>query len=471
MRHSLSLCLFKGICEPDWLDHALTCCRPVCSSFLWVTQYVLASGTVDQGESRMNWTRRSLLLAVGASVGTVGNNQAALAGISIQEDVNAGDDVVRQVSDLVQENFYDPTRIANFDETVSKYKIVSGKKYDYRTAIRLGLDSLKASHNEFYTPEDLDYYELLDVYLKVLTSTGNEDALKKAFPPDGMPKYDGIGIVSKRSADGWYISDIYDASPAAHSSLEVGDVVLTADGLPFDPILSFRGKAGRTVTLTVVRTQGGRQDQVNVDVVSIRPNSMTDSSIEASVRTFDLNETKIGYMRLWTYSTPDIQEVVQRLLSSEPLKTVSGLILDMRCRRGGAPPDAADTFVGMTPEQDMAGRSTRIITNFRYRKPIIGLIDAGTRSGMEVFAYSLRRAGVALVGNKTEGAVLGGSPFLLKDSSFLSISVMDVTIDGHVLEGIGVSPDFDIPYSKLYSKGYDPQVEKARDQLFKILHR
>ena len=37
------------------------------------------------------------------------------------------------------------------------------------------------------------------------------------------------------------------------------------------------------------------------------------------------------------------------LLSSEPLKNADALVLDLRSRWGGAPPSAADLFVGAPP--------------------------------------------------------------------------------------------------------------------------
>jgi carboxyl-terminal processing protease len=223
------------------------------------------------------------------------------------------------------------------------------------------------------------------------------------------------------------------------------------------------------VTLSVTQSRNGPPTHIPIKVTLIRPNEMTDASIAASAKVFTINNDKIGYLHLWTYSTPDVQEVVQNLLSSTAMQNVDGLILDMRCRHGGAPPDAAETFVGITPELDMADRSSRHIANFRYRKPLVGLIDGGTRSGMEVLAYSLKKAGIVLVGTRTAGAFLGGSPFILKDGSLLYLAVMSALVDGHPLEGVGVSPDLNVAYSKQYSHGHDPQLQAALLQMQKTL--
>jgi carboxyl-terminal processing protease len=397
---------------------------------------------------------------------------AVIAGLLAATSAKAlpADDLVAQVTQLVHEKFFDPSRVPNFDEAIEAYRKNAAAAYNDQDAIRRGLAALRASHTDFYTPAELYYYELLDIFDPALADR-DAAALKKMFPPDGLPKYEGVGLVAAHSADGWYISDIYDASPAAKAGLAVGDLVLQADGRPFDPILSFKGKTGQTVILTALRTSGAPKLHIPVQVITIRPNAMTDASISASIKTFQRHGSTIGYLRLWTYSTPDVQEVVQKLLASTPLKDVSGLILDMRCRHGGAPADAADMFVGITPEQDAVGRSMHFTANFRYRKPLVGLIDGGTRSGMEVLADTLKKAGIELIGTRSAGAVLGGSPFLLKDGSLLYLAVMSVTFDGKILEGVGVSPNIKIPYTKLFSAGKDPQLAQALAQMDKTLQK
>jgi C-terminal processing protease CtpA/Prc len=395
---------------------------------------------------------------------------AVIAGLLAGAPAKAlpADDVVAQVQQLVHTKFFDPGRVADFDAAVATYRENAGAAYSQDDAIRHGLAALHASHTDLYTPAQLDYYELLDIFDAALADR-EAAALKKIFPPDGLPKYEGTGIITARSSEGWYISDIYDASPAAKAGLAVGDQVLKADGHPFDPMLSFKGKTGQSVTLTVLRTRQAAPLHIPVQVITIRPNAVTDASISASVKTFQRNGRTIGYLHLWTYSTPDVQELVQKLLASAPLKDVAGLILDMRCRHGGAPADAADMFVGITPEQDAVGRSTNFTANFRYRKPLVGLIDGGTRSGMEVLADTLKKAGIVLVGTRTAGAVLGGSPFLLKDGSLLYLAVMSVTFDGKTLEGVGVSPNIDIAYTKPFSAGKDPQLAQALEQMDRTL--
>jgi carboxyl-terminal processing protease len=78
-------------------------------------------------------------------------------------------------------------------------------------------------------------------------------------------------------------------------------------------------------------------------------------------------------------------------------------------------------------------------------------------------AYSLKKAGISLVGTTTRGAVLGGSAFILQNESLLLIPVVDVKIDGNRLEGVGVSPTIEVNAILEYSQGNDPQLDAAVD--------
>jgi C-terminal processing protease CtpA/Prc len=109
------------------------------------------------------------------------------------------------------------------------------------------------------------------------------------------------------------------------------------------------------------------------------------------------------------------------------------------------------------------------VANVRWRKPVVGIIDAGSRSGMEILAFSLQRAGVPLIGSRTAGAVLAGRAFMLRDNSLLLLAVMDVRVDGTRLEGQGISPTIDVPYDIRYSAGSDPQFDRAVDEMSRLL--
>ena len=66
-----------------------------------------------------------------------------------------------------------------------------------------------------------------------------------------------------------------------------------------------------------------------------------------------------------------------------------------------------------------------------------------------------------LVGDRTAGAVLAGTPRPLADGSVLYVAVGNVLVDGEQVEGIGVEPDVKVPRKLPYAAGKDEQIEAA----------
>jgi carboxyl-terminal processing protease len=70
-----------------------------------------------------------------------------------------------------------------------------------------------------------------------------------------------------------------------------------------------------------------------------------------------------------------------------------------------------------------------------------------------------------LVGERTAGGVLFGTPICLGDGSLLWLAVMGARVDGEVLEGVGVAPDVEVPFDLRYAAGADPQLDRAVELL------
>ena len=282
--------------------------------------------------------------------------------------------------------------------------------------------------------------------------------------------YEGIGIATAEMGGKIFITDVYDGSAAAAAGLKTGDEILAVDGKPFAPIASFQGKAGRNVEIEVRRNAAGPSVQFRAEVRNLQPAETFNEAIRKSVRVVEQHGARIGYMRIWSFASRGVEDVVMDLLTSEPLKSADGLVLDMRGRWGGAPPDATDLFVGRSPTMvvtDHDGEDEMLTTS--WRKPVVGIIDGGSRSGMEILAHGLKQAGVPLVGTRTAGDVLAGRAFMLRDNSILEIAVLDVHVDGKRIEGNGVMPDIEVPFDVRYADGADPQFDRAVEEMGRLL--
>jgi C-terminal processing protease CtpA/Prc len=246
-----------------------------------------------------------------------------------------------------------------------------------------------------------------------------------------------------------------------------GDEIVSVDGQPFSEIGSFKGKAG--VDLVVRHTADAAPVTIHVPVVRIQPGDTFMTAIEKSTRVIDVGNRKIGVVHLWVYTRGEVTEILNRVLATT-LKDVDGLVLDLRSRWGGAPADAAETFVGGTADMTMTERGEGpTYVNTRFHKPIVAIIDAGTRSGMEILAYSLKKNGIPLVGQPTAGDVLAATIYLLPDDSILELPVADVHVDGKRIEGNPVQPDVSVPFDVRYANGADPQFDAAVKEMTRRL--
>jgi C-terminal processing protease CtpA/Prc len=391
-------------------------------------------------------------------------------GVLAQVDVpRATPPLVDEVSRLVGKHFYDRGIVARVWARARAAHTVALPPHATSEEVAAALDAmlaeLGASHTGHYSPGELAYYELLDVF------TRDEFAprLRKLFP-QGRVAYTGIGVVPRTLEGRVFVAAVYHGGPAERAGLLVGDEIVSADGKPFDPIGSFDNKAGEPVRLEVRRVEAGPSFPVEVVPRRIRPNEFFLSAMRASMRVIEHEGRRWGYVRIWSYARRQYHHLLVEELAEGRLKDIDGLVLDLRGGWGGAQPEYAELFVGGAPIMTYVGRDGREnFASFRWRRPVVVLVDEGTRSGKEVVTYGLKRQGVRVVGTRTAGALLAGRGFLLSDGSLLVLAVADVRVEGERLEGRGVVPDVVVPFRLPYAAGHDPQLDAALAELAKAL--
>jgi C-terminal processing protease CtpA/Prc len=385
----------------------------------------------------------------------------------------SGNSVFDRAVRLVMENFHDAGALGPFVAAVKRQIDAPHSELDAESpaprldaGINTVLASLGASHTGRFKPDQIAYFELADIFRGAIRSD-----LRRLFPPDGEVSYAGIGMIAELGDGTLFVADVYDGGPAARAGILAGDELLDVDGAPYREIGSFAGKIGRTVAVRLRRQAGGEPIVIHVRVEKVKPLPAFEQAIEKSAVVVEREGHKIGYIRLWTLSAPRSMDVVAEALAEGPLKDIDGLVLDLRGRWGGGSADAAELFLGRTPNFKLVGRNGEdMFANVRWAKPMVAIIDEGSRSGLELFAYALKKNGIRLVGSRTAGALLAGRAYLLPDDSLLELAVADAVIDGNVrLEGVGVEPDVPVAFDLPYARGWDPQRAAAIEEMRRIL--
>jgi carboxyl-terminal processing protease len=365
-----------------------------------------------------------------------------------------------EVWSRVRDSFYDPKFGGlNWDAIGRKYRPRAAEPdVNLARIINEMLAELGASHTGYYTPDETSYYDLADIF-----AGGLRRNLPKHFPPNGEVSYVGIGVLTRVIDGRHFVSGVLAGFPAAAAKLLVGDELIKVDSAPFEPIESFADKAGKTVTLTVRR--GARVDTQAIVVVPqrLRPNEMYRAAMENSARVIDVGTLKVGYVHVWSYARFAYQQQLEELITSGALKDADALIWDLRDGWGGAEPSYLDIFNARSPTMTLTERSgEKTIVNGKWRKPVVLLINDGTRSGKEVLSFGFKKHGLGpVVGTRSAGALLAGRAYLLSNGCLLLLAVADVAVDGERLEGRGVTPTVTVPFDIRYAQGNDPQLARA----------
>jgi len=369
-----------------------------------------------------------------------------------------------EVWETVRDRFYDrDLRGLDWPAVRRRYQPMADAadtREQLAVVINAMLAELGTSHTQFYTPEDTAYYQLADIFIDSLRRRG----LDRIFPSSEV-SYSGIGAftneVDQRRT---VVTGVVEDTPAHQAGLLTGDEILAADDLPFRPVASFRGKIGVPVTLSVRRDPGGPSMTISVTPAAIHPNAMFLRGLQASARVITAaNGVRVGYVHVWSYAGGVYQRALEDQIVDGPLRDADALVWDLRDGWGGARPQYLDLFNPNAPTMQMTDRSGHIsIQDVKWRKPVVMLVNRGTRSGKEVLAFGFKQYHLGeIIGTQTAGAVLAASAFLMDNGDLLLLAVADVTVDGQRLEGVGVRPTIEVPFDPVYAAGGDPQLDYA----------
>lgn len=370
---------------------------------------------------RMGWTRT---IAIGTSL-WIGASAAAEDCQRLRE--------YDEITASVSEKFYDKSfhgidwsaRLRHYRARVNCHEDEDGLA---RTLNGL-LSELNASHTAVYTRNDLEYWALQSIFSRDLA------AYEIAFS----------GIWPEQRDGRWHAKYVLPTSPAAQAGILNGDALIGIDGDTFRPLAM---NESSVATLTV------SSDGLTSRDVRIRPakKSISRFLLDASrqsVRIIPIDGRSVGYFHLWSGTHALFLQALNEALITFEKQTVDALVLDLRGGFGGASLD----YVAKLKHSE-----------YLRSIPRFALIDDGVRSGKELLAGTLKHEKLAmLVGSRTAGAFLGGSPVRFQDDRYLLYVAVGNFVPPGIgpIEGVGIEPDVAVPACRAYCAGRDPQLEAA----------
>lgn len=336
-----------------------------------------------------------------------------------------------------------------------KEKILAAKNLiELSEGLNSAIAELKTSHCRFLTINDDTFYFLNSLF----HVHRNEPKSICVFP--GFIT-GGVGF------DTDTVRFVLDGSPAAKAGILVADKILTVNGFPFIGQANYFG-ADRT-KMTIKFSRQGKQQEVQLVVRKGKMYDMYVNAVEKSAQRFEKDGLRLGYVHLWC-GGQRAQEEMEAQLDEEPVKSCDGLILDLRDGYGACSLDALDPFYRQPdayPDFEMTMRNGKKIVNRSYfDKPIVAIINGGSRSGKEMLAFSLKKTKRAKVlGDTTAGYFVAGKLFPINEKCALYLAIQDCSLSGVRLEGKGVEPDLKVENDK--TSAHDRQLETAKEELVK----
>jgi carboxyl-terminal processing protease len=360
---------------------------------------------------------------------------------------------------IINDEFWDP----NFNgidwlDARKRYrsKAVAAEDHEFfAEIINQMLAELKTSHTRYYTRWDPGYYIIQVVF-------GKPDVHRS-----------GIGVVTKKIEGCYYAIAVLHSSPAEKAGVLFGDWLVEVDGQPFHPIRSFFNKAGQEIELIIQRgpLESTRKTLTVIPVDMQERDRLGDDSY-ASLKTIEYKGHRFAYVRLWWLRGIEMKDTLE--FGIHRANETEGIIIDIRDGYGG---DMGYEFIAPFLQYGLGevtvesiGRKQTFKSLAGCKKPVVVLINSGSRSGKEVLAYLFKKTGRGLlIGERTAGYVTGGNKKEISIDSFLYYAGFDMLIDGKRLEGVGVEPDIEIPFDIRFAAGKDIQLQQAKNEMVRLI--
>lgn len=259
--------------------------------------------------------------------------------------------------------------------------------------------------------------------------------------------YAGVGLLLRRDGVALVVSQVALRSPAASSSIEVGDELRAVGDRPTRGFAAsevaawLRGRPGTTVSLVLRRGP------------SLRSLTLTRAEVAAVGVSRSMVSSQVGRIVVPAF-TLGVGRGVREAVATLRARRATGIVLDLRGDPGGLLSEAVETasafldggHVVTYTRRDEQPQRLDAIGSGDTRTPLVVLVDGGTASAAEVVAGALQDRGRAVVvGSRTFGKGSVQEPHHLQGGSSLALTVARYALpSGRSVEGVGIEPDIEV---------------------------
>lgn len=278
--------------------------------------------------------------------------------------------------------------------------------------------------------------------------------------------YEGIGILSSANV----VLEVYSDSPAEAAGIEAGDVIIKVNDVEITEknynMISELISSVEESTIVVKRSNKELTFSIKPAIVTV---NMTTKKI------VEKNGKKIGYLGLSSFTYKSHEQFAEALISLEE-SGIDSLIIDLRSNSGGylvSMENIASMFIekGNTLYSLQSKDETiKTVdkTDDKRSYPIVILINGKSASASEMLTAALKESyGAVVVGEKSYGKGTAQNVVHNGSSSYKYTAYKWLTPNGDCIDGIGITPDYEVSNTVSGSIIHDKQMDKALDLLSK----
>lgn len=251
-----------------------------------------------------------------------------------------------------------------------------------------------------------------------------------AFQSDmGDTNVVGIGVMVEKTGDGLLVSGIAPDAPAERAELQVGDLIVAADGTTIQEAGSpdalaalITGEAGTDVTITILRE--GRELEL----------TLTREAVVFPTVTGQVVDDHIGWLSCSSFGETSGAYFEEYITAED--EAADRWVVDLRSNPGGSATAVIQAVGYVLGNYDVAYVVDRQGSLSVWRpnpfpveipgliqEPLVVLVDGNSASASELFAAAMRDYGYGLIiGTRTFGKGIAQNVFELSDGSAFKIT-------------------------------------------------
>ena len=298
-----------------------------------------------------------------------------------------------QIVKLVREHFLNAQAAEQWAAQHEHFADRARDEASFSRLAKSALADLKTSHTGYYDRDDPEYYALLSIFAQgaLYCQPSSGTAQGPTSPRRTLSGSFSPGAPRRRLGSG--------AGTGSRLPTASRSIASTHSG----------GEQGSPWRVRVRRHQTENPITVSITPRRIEPKKEWLEAQKAGSRIIEERGKRIGYVPMFSCAGDEFLDALQEILTDK-LREADALVIDFRDGFGGCNPSFVNLFNRQPPVLTSIDRNgEKQVMDAQWRKPVVLLINGGSRSGKEVVAAALKKHKLAtLVGERTAGAVVCG---------------------------------------------------------------